>query len=326
MENFIKDIKEKILKGGSISFDEALKIINIDEEDLECLETLFEGANEIREKFVGKKVDLCTIINGKSGRCSENCKYCAQSVHYNTGIKEYELIEYNQILDKALEVQGEGAHRFSIVTSGRGISSEEELEKLVEIYKELNKDTNLKLCASHGIISYEQAKKLKEAGVSMYHHNIETCKKNYSNICTTHTYEDRINTIKNVQKAGMDICCGGIIGMGENPQDRISMAFEIKNLGIKSIPINVLTPIKGTPFEKTKKVAPLEILKTMAAFRYIIPDAYIRYAGGRIALKDKQGLGFKAGVNAALVGNYLTTIGSNIEEDKEKIRCAGLEI
>lgn len=326
MKEFIIKIKEKILNGGRITFEEALKVINIDENHIETLEVLFQGANEIRKNFSGNKVDLCTIMNGKSGKCSEDCKYCAQSAHYNTGIQEYKLLEYEEILDRALEVQNQGAHRFSIVTSGRGISSEDELDKLVEIYSRLRKDTTLNLCASHGIVSYEQLKKLKEAGVSMYHHNIETSSSNYSNICTTHTYEDRINTVKNVQKVGMGICCGGIIGMGESLEDRVKMAFEIKELGIKSIPINVLTPIKGTPCESIKILSPLEILKTMSMFRYIIPDAYIRYAGGRMALKDKQALGFRAGVNAALVGNYLTSIGSKIEDDKKMISCLGLEI
>ncbi|MCY6370796.1 biotin synthase BioB [Clostridium ganghwense] len=326
MKEFIINIKEKILNGGSIEFEEALKIINIDGNDSETLGVLFEGANQIRKRFLGNKVDLCTIINGKSGRCSEDCKYCAQSAHYNTGVKEYKLLKYEEILDRALEVQGQGAHRFSIVTSGKGISSEEELDKLVEIYSRLRKDTTLNLCASHGIVSYEQLKRLREAGVSMYHHNIETSSSNYSNICTTHTYEDRIKTVKNVQKSGMDICCGGIIGMGESAEDRVKMAFEIKELGIKSVPINVLTPIKGTPCENIEILLPLQILKTMSVFRYIIPDAYIRYAGGRMALKDKQALGFRAGVNAALVGNYLTSIGSKIEDDKEMISCLGLEI
>ncbi len=326
MKDFIKGLKNKVLDGNNITYEEALKIINIDEQDTESLEILFEGANEIRENYVGNKADLCTIMNAKSGRCSENCKYCAQSAHYKTSVEEYDILDYEKILERALEVQSQGAHRFSLVTSGRGIKSEEELEQLVSIYKRLKEDTNLNLCASHGIISYEQAKKLKEAGVIMYHHNIETCESNYSNICTTHTYEDRVNTIKNLMKADLEVCCGGIFGLGESKEDRVRMAFEIKELGITSIPLNVLMPVKGTPLENNKILSPFEILKTMALYRYIIPNSYIRYAGGRMALEDKQSIGFKAGINAALVGNYLTTIGSNVEEDKEMITCAGLKI
>lgn len=326
MKKIIQELIQKVLDGKEITFEEASKIINIDEKDIETLEVLFSGANKIREQYVGNKVDLCTIMNAKSGRCSEDCKYCAQSVHYNTGVTEYGLINYDEILERALEVQESGAHRFSLVTSGRGISSDAELDKLVEIYKRLKADTELNLCASHGIATVEQLLKLKEAGVSMYHHNVETSSDNYGNICTTHDYEQRIETVKNGMEAGLEICCGGIFGMGESKEDRVKMAFEIKSLGITSIPLNVLMPIKGTPYEDLEVLSPLEIIKSMALFRYIIPNSYIRYAGGRMALKDKQSLGFKAGVNAALVGNFLTTIGSNVENDKQMMICAGLEI
>ncbi|SHK24809.1 biotin synthase [Caminicella sporogenes DSM 14501] len=325
MKELILKITDKVLKGEDITYEEALDLINIDDNNMEILEYLFQGANKIREKFMGKKVDLCTIINAKSGMCSEDCKFCAQSSHYNTDVKKYNLLDYDEILKRAKEMEKAGAHRFSLVTSGKGIKGKE-FDKLLDIYKRLNRDTNLKLCASHGVISYEQVLKLKESGVSMYHHNIETCKDYYQEICTTHSYEERIQTIKNVINAGMDICCGGIIGLGESLEDRVKMAFEIKELGVKSIPINVLNPIKGTPLEDKEILHPFEILKTMAVYRYIIPDSYIRYAGGRMAIKDKQNIGFKAGVNAALVGNYLTTIGSDINKDKKMILCEGLEI
>lgn len=325
MKELILKVTDKVLNGEDITYEEALKLIGINDNNIEILEFLFQGANEIREKFMGKKVDLCTIMNVKSGMCSEDCKFCAQSFYYNTDIDEYDLLDYDEILRRAKEMEKAGAHRFSLVTSGKGIKGGE-FDKIVDIYKRLSKDTGLKLCASHGVISYEQALKLKEAGVSMYHHNIETSREYYGKICTTHTYDERIETIKNVVNAGMDICCGGIIGMGESLEDRIKMAFEIKGLGVKSIPINVLNPIKGTPLEDREILSPFEILKTMAVYRYIIPDSYIRYAGGRMAIKDKQNIGFRAGVNAALVGNYLTTIGSDISKDKEMILCEGLEI
>lgn len=326
MKEYIENLAQDILNGKEILLDEAIKIIQIDENEFETLKVLFQAANLVREKYAGNQADLCTILNAKSGRCTEDCKYCAQSVHYETGISEYELLSYDEILKRALEVEGYGAHRFSLVTSGKGIACDKELEKLLSIYSRLKQDTNLKLCASHGIISYDQLVKLKEAGVDRYHHNVETSKSYYSHICTTHEYEDRISTIKNSIKAGLGVCCGGIIGVGEAPLDRVQMAYEIKALGITSIPINVLMPIRGTPYEHNKMVSPLEILKTMAVFRLIIPHAYIRYAGGRMALEDMQGLGFMAGVNAALVGNYLTTIGSNVDEDKQMMVSAGLKI
>ncbi|WFD11070.1 biotin synthase BioB [Tepidibacter hydrothermalis] len=326
MKKFIEEVTQKVLDGKQITYDEALKIIDIDENDIEILDLFFLGANKIREKYVGNKVELCTIMNAKSGRCSEDCKYCAQSVYYNTGVTEYDLLNYDEILERALEVQALGVHKFSLVTSGRGISCETEMDRLVEIYSRLKADTDLKLCASHGILTFEQLLKLKEAGVSTYHHNVETSSYNYKNICTTHDYEDRIETIKNAVKADLEVCCGGNFSMGESKEDRVKMAFEIKSLKINSIPLNILMPIKGTPYQDLKVISPLEILKSMALFRYINPNSYIRYAGGRVGLKDKQSLGFKAGVNAALVGNFLTTIGSNVEDDKEMIVNAGLEI
>lgn len=325
MMQFIHGMKEKVLNGGKIAFEEAMKLISIEEGDMASLEALYAGANEIRKKFAGNRVDLCTIMNAKSGKCSEDCKYCAQSGHYHTGIQEYDLVDYNQVIVRAKEMEREGAHRFSLVTSGRGVDGEE-FEKLLEIYRRLRKETRLKICASHGIISYEQALRLKEAGVSMYHHNVETSRDYYGEICTTHAYQDRIATIRNVQKAGMELCCGGIIGMGESVEDRVKMAFEISQLGVKSIPINILNPIPGTPLGDLNPMSPVEALKTMALYRFVIPDCYIRYAGGRMILGELQNIGFRAGVNAALVGNYLTTIGSKIEDDINMVRCEGFEL
>ena len=326
MKKFIKELSDKILDGYVINEEEAFKIINIEENDEDTIEVLLQYSNDIRKKFAGNKADLCSIMNGKSGRCSEDCKYCAQSAHYNTNVCEYALINYEDVLERAKEVQAQGIHRFSLVTSGRGIESDEELESLIKIYSGLKRDTNLKLCASHGIINYDQAMRLKESGISMYHHNVETSERYYGDICTTHTYEDRVNTINDIKEAGLDLCCGGILGLGEKREDRVKMAFEIRGLGVKSVPLNVLNPIKGTPLGENPLLVPNEILKTMALFRFVIPDSYIRYAGGRIALGDKQHKGFSGGVNAALTGNYLTTVGSNVDNDKDMITCSGLEI
>ncbi len=325
MKIYLKKIKDRIVQGGEITRQEALELMNVDATKKEEIECIFETANAIREKFMGKKVDLCTIMNAKSGQCTEDCKYCAQSVHYETGIQKYPLLEYNQILQRALEMEKQGAHRFSLVTSGRSIG-EKDFERLLEIYTKLHRDTDLILCASHGIIGYEQAISLKQAGVSLYHHNVETSRNFYRKICTTHTYQDRIDTIKAVQKAGMTVCCGGIIGMGESIEDRVEMAFEIKDLGVRSIPLNILNPVPGTPLEHIQRLSPIEVLKIMAIYRLIVPEGYIRYAGGRMLLQSMQNIGFRAGVNAALVGNYLTTIGSNIIEDIRMIEQEGLEV
>ncbi|BEP28176.1 biotin synthase BioB [Helicovermis profundi] len=326
MKNYIENLKENILNGQNITFDQAIRLINIDISDDESLNTLFSCANQIRENFVGNKVDLCTIENVKSGKCSEDCKYCAQSVYYSTGVNEYDLMEYDEILKNVLKIQNKGVNRYSLVTSGRGIIDNIEFDKLLNIYSNLKKDTNINICASHGLATKKQILNLKKAGVSRYHHNIETCKSNYANICSTHTYEDRIITIKNALSVNMDVCCGGILGMGETRQNRVEMAFEIKNLGIKSIPLNVLMPIEGTPFENIRILPPLEILKTMSVYRFINTDAFIRYAGGRIALRDKQTLGLKSGVNGILTGNFLTTSGSNIKEDINMVLREGFVI
>ncbi|TCT14215.1 biotin synthase [Natranaerovirga pectinivora] len=313
-------ITNKVLNGQLIDYEEAVELSSIKD-----LDELLEAANTIREKFKGNKMDLCSIMNAKSGKCSENCKFCAQSAHYKTGAPEYSLISKEEALKMAKENEENGVHRFSLVTSGKGIS-DGELDKVTEIYDELKNKTKLQLCASFGIISYEQGLKLKKAGVTMYHHNLETSKAFFPKICDTHTYEDRIETIKNVMKAGLDVCCGGLFGLGETMEDRIKMAFDIRALGIKSVPINILQPIKGTPLENNMILQPDEILRIIAVFRFIIPDGYIRFGGGRKSLGEHQEKGLKSGINAALVGNYLTTIGNKITEDIEMIKRQGLEI
>lgn len=325
MINKINEFTERILAGGEITKAEAFELITIEDTNEEVLAALYEGANKIRTKFVGSKADLCTIMNAKSGKCSEDCKFCAQSVHYNTGVQEYELLNYESILARAKEMEECGAHRFSLVTSGKGVE-DIDFDEIVEIYRRLSKDTNLKLCASHGVIDYDKAVKLKEAGVIMYHHNVETSPEFYEEICTTHSYQERVDTIKNIVDSGLEICCGGILGLGEQKKDRIDMAFEIKDMGVKSIPMNVLNPVEGTPMGGNDVLTPDEILKTLAVYRFVIPDCFIRYAGGRNALRERQNIGFRAGVNAALVGNYLTTVGNNIKEDIEMITCEGFNI
>lgn len=325
MREFIDNIKERILANGAISYEEAVKLMKINIKDEESLSILYEAANQVRKVFKGNKADLCSIMNVQSGSCTEDCKYCAQSIHYSTGVEEYALLRYESILERALEMEKEGVQRFSLVTSGRGIEGEA-FENLLDIYSRLKKDTKVKLCASHGIISYEQAVQLKNAGVSTYHHNLESSARFFQEICSTHTYEDRIQTIRNVQLAGLELCSGGIMGMGETMEDRLDMVFQLKELGIKSLPVNILNPIKGTPLENQGALSPTEILKIMAVYRLILPEGFIRYAGGRMALGEAQSQGLRAGVNAALVGNYLTTVGNNIAQDKEMLEREGFQI
>lgn len=316
----IDRIENKVYDGEHVSFEEAIQLYNVENE-----EELFKAADRIRRKFCGNHADLCSIMNAKSGRCSENCKYCAQSAHYSTGVKEYELVSKEEALKISKENAQLGIHRFSLVTSGRGLAGKD-LDAVVDTYKYINDNVKIELCASHGIVDYEQLIRLKKAGVKRYHHNLETSRDFYSSICTTHTYQDRIDTINNVKKAGMEVCSGGIIGMGETKEDRISMAMDLRELGVKCVPVNILNPIPGTPLEEVESLTELEILRTVAVFRFILPDAHIRFAGGRIKLKDCGRKGFTSGANAALVGNLLTTIGQKVEDDKRMIEELGYSI
>lgn len=318
--NTLRAIEDKVISGQKISFQEALDLA-----DTVATEELLASAGRIRDHFYGKKVDLCSIMNAKSGKCSENCRYCAQSAHYNTGIPEYPLVGVEEALKLAKENESYGVNRFALVTSGKAIC-ESDLEKLIKIIKVLKQETKLKLCASLGCISYTQAAKLKEAGLTLYHHNVEASSDSYNMICDTHSYQDRIDTVKNAKAVGLEVCCGGIIGMGESMEKRIKMAFEIRELGIKFIPINILNLVKGTPMENIKPLEPAEVLRTFAIFRFINPDASIRYAGGRISLGDYQKLGFKSGIDSVMVGNYLTTVGNKISDDLKMIKELGLEI
>lgn len=323
MKQFIKNMEKKILEEQNISFQEAMMLSHIEEED--NIVQLCNSADRLREFFCGKEIELCSIMNAKSGLCPEDCKFCAQSGHYKTNVEVYGLVSKEEALNLAKENESEGVNRFSLVTSGRGIIGKE-FERILEIYDELNKKTKVDLCASLGILEYEQFLSLKDRGIKMYHHNLETSREHYKNICTTHTYDERIDTINAAKRAGMTICSGGIIGFGETLEDRVKLAFQVKELGVKSIPINILNPVKGTPFEDAERLSQEEILKTIAIFRFINPKALIRLAGGRNFI-DKFGQNcFKSGANATITGNYLTTSGNRVCDDKKMINELKLKI
>ena len=260
------------------------------------------------EKLNGNNVDLCSIINGKSGRCSENCSYCAQSTHYQTGVLEYPLVPYAEVHEKANCDEEDGIDRFSIVTSGRALSKGD-IEIVTDYYKNLTKDCpSISLCASHGILNKADLLNLKKSGVRRYHHNVETSKDYYSKICTTHTYEDRIHTIQLCAEVGLEVCSGGIIGLGESVEDRINMALELRELKILSIPINALMPIKGTPLENNQLLTEEEILRTIAVFRFINPRANIRLAAGRNLLTNFGEKAFMAGANGTISGSLINNL------------------
>lgn len=286
------------------------------------LEQLCSGADMIRKHFKGDHVDLCSIINGRSGKCSENCKFCAQSAHHCTGIEVYPFLDEEKILAECLHNEKRGVHRFSIVTAGRTLS-DEDFEKAVSAYKLLDSRSKMELCASHGLLTQEQFNRLHSAGVRRYHANIETSRRNFPNICTTHTYEDKLECIRRAQKAGFEVCSGGIIGMGENWEDRIDMAVSLSELGVKSIPINALMPIKGTPLENTERITAEDILRTVAIFRYIVPEADIRLAAGRNLMENCGAKAFLSGADATITGDMLTTSGNDIQGDVEMLHSMG---
>ncbi len=323
MKSFIKDLEIRILSGEYINFQEAMTLTEL--RNNEEIEQLCLSANNIRKNFCGNKVDLCSIMNAKSGRCSEDCKFCAQSVHYNTNAEVYDLVSKEAALKIAKENESEGVNRFSLVTSGRGITSSD-FEKVLDIYEKLNRELKIELCASLGILEYDKLLKLKDRGITMYHHNLETSREFYKEICTTHSYEERIDTIKAAQKAGIPVCSGGIIGLGESWVDRINLAFQLKELKIMSIPVNVLNLVKGTPLEDSKNLSQEDILKTIAIFRFINPKALIRLAGGRNLIRDLGKECFNSGANATITGNYLTTSGNKICDDKKMISELKLEV
>ena len=311
-------IAQRIIDGERLKPDDDLKFL------LETpLEQLQAGTRLIQRHYRGNHIDLCTIINGKSGRCGEDCKYCAQSARHKTGVDEYDFLPTEKILEVALADERAGVNRFSIVTSGRALSGKS-FERAIETYKTLRAKLKIELCASHGILTAEQLKRLRSAGVKRYHHNLETSRRFFPQICTTHTYDERIQTIKLARAAGLEVCSGGIIGMGETWQDRIDLAFELAALEIKSIPINILTPIKGTPLENLPKLKPEEILRTIAIFRYINPTANVRFAAGRKFLPDNGASAFLHGASAAITGNMLTTSNTNIKSDLELLSELGL--
>ncbi len=315
-----KTIKTKVENGEPINISEALELMNM--EGQECME-LFSLANRVRS-LLGNRVDLCSIINAKCGMCPEDCKFCAQSVHNDAEVTSYPLMDGEEILNLALMMQEEGAARFCIVTSGKEVDNED-FEKILNSIRRLRLETALSICVSIGALTAKSAAALKKAGVTRIHHNLETSAGFFKNICTTHSYAEKINVIHIAREAGLEVCCGGIIGMGESVHDRVELAFTLRELDVDSIPLNILNPVKGTSIQTGKPISPMEIVKTIAVFRLILPEKNIRIAGGReINLRDAQCLSLMAGANGLLLGNYLTTPGRSPKEDIQMIKDLGL--
>ena len=321
----ISDIEQRILSGGEITFDEALALI--EEQDQRQVQYIYSAANSIRNHFRGNRVDLCAITNAKSGACLENCAFCSQSSHHKTNISIYPFMPVEEIINRAAKAVESKAHRFCIVTSGCKVSDSEMqlICQAIRLIKE--KFSHLKMDASLGALTESQARSLKEAGLDRFNHNIETTESFFSKICTTHTFGDRIKTIKILKNAGIEVCCGGIFGLGEDNRQRIEFAFTIKELDVDCVPLNFLNPIKGTPLETSNVLDSVELLKLISIFRFILPKKQIRICGGRERnLGDSQHLIFYAGADAIIIGDYLTTKGNPAGQDLEMISDLGLEI
>lgn len=318
--NFVEQLKNKVLGGGEVTREEALGLMDAP------LEELCQAADQLREHFCGDRFDLCTIVNGKCGKCSEDCKYCAQSAHYHTSLEEsYPLLSTEELMKGAAENKRQGVLRYSIVTSGRKLS-DREVDQVCESIWAIREQVGIEVCVSFGLLGEEAFRKLKEAGASRVHCNLESSRRYFPQVCTTHTYDEKIETMKAAQRAGLSVCSGGIIGLGETMEDRIDMVLTARELGVKSVPVNLLNPIPGTPYEHNPILTEDELRPVVAIFRFLIPDGNIRLAGGRGLLEDKGARCFCSGANAAISGDMLTTAGITVGRDVEMLHKLGYQV
>lgn len=319
MMTCVDTLGKQVLQGKQIDREEALRLYE------QPLEELCGMADEIREHFCADGFDLCTIINGKSGRCSENCRFCAQSAHNHTDAEGYPLLSTEEIVAQAKVHDRQGVLRYSVVTSGKKLS-DREVDRMCDTVRQIRRETGISVCISFGLLSEAQYGRLKAAGVTRVHNNLETSSNYFSHICTTHTFEDKIRAIRAAQAAGLSVCSGGIMGLGETEEDRIDMAFTLRELGIRSVPVNMLNPIPGTPLAHNRKLTEEDMRRIVAVYRFILPDASIRLAGGRGLLTDKGKSCFLSGANAAISGDMLTTAGITVETDKRMLAELGFQV
>jgi len=321
----IAELSRRVLGGGEITRVEALWLFNL--EKTSDIFDLLSWANRIREHFKGNKVHLCSIVNIKSGGCSENCRFCAQSAAYQTESPRYGLIEAEPIQTAAEEAHANGVTALGLVAAWRGLEEGPVLDEICHHFEQLKSSGKARPDASLGMIKNQSvADRLKAAGCECYNHNLESSRSFFPQVCTTHTYDERVQTIRHLKQAGIKICSGGILGMGETREDRCELAFSLKELGAHVVPINILNPIPGTPFGHNPPLPAMEILKSIACFRFILPRQEIKIAGGRtVNLRDVQSLVFMAGASALMVGNYLTTLNQPVEKDLQMLKDLGLD-
>lgn len=315
----LKELTDQVINGKKISKEEALFLYR------QPLLELCGSADKIRKYFCSDQFDICTIINARSGSCSENCKFCAQSAHNHTCAATYPLLSKEEILAQAKINHEQGVLRYSIVTSGKRLS-DAEVDLMCEVVREIKEKIGISVCVSFGLLNEQQFRKLKEAGVTRVHNNLETSRRNFPNICTTHKFDDKIQAIRAAQAAGLAVCSGGIMGLGETAEDRIDMALTLRELGVLSIPVNMLNPIPGTPFENNERLTPEDMQRIVAVYRFILPQASIRLAGGRGLMPDKGKSCFTSGANAAISGDMLTTAGITTKTDMALLKELGYEV
>lgn len=316
----VQEYKNRILAGGQIGREEAVALLAAP------LEELAAAANELREAMCGNQFDLCTIVNGKCGKCSEDCKYCAQSAHFHTSCTEsYPLLSTEQLLEGARHNKEQGVLRYSIVTSGKRLS-DAEVDAVCESIRAIREQVGIEVCVSFGLLDEKNFRKIREAGASRVHCNLESSRRYFGEVCTTHTYDEKLETLKAAVRAGLSICSGGILGLGETAEDRIDMVLTARELGVKSVPVNLLNPIPGTPYENKPVLTNEELCRMVAIFRFLIPDGNIRLAGGRGLVGDKGRRCFLSGANAAISGDMLTTAGITVATDLALLEELGFAV
>lgn len=324
IRNYILMMADKVLAGGAIGADEALTLSGVTGTDRYLL---FAEAARIRDHYVGTAVHLCSIINAKSGRCAENCAFCAQSAHHDTGVEVYPLVDEDEIVRCAVLAEQNGAGCYGIVTSGTSINSADELERVCRAVTRIKSETGISPSCSLGIMGQDTALRLKDAGMETYHHNLETARSFFPNICTTHDYEDDVATIRAAKAVGLKVCCGGIFGLGESFAQRIEMALTLRELNVDSVPLNFLNPVAGTRLESADNLTPLECLTIIAVYRFLLPDTRLSVCGGREKnLRELQSWMFLAGADGTMTGNYLTTPGRPPELDRQMLKDLVLSV
>ena len=316
--DLLERFEKEAIEGKPCSIDDALEIA-----EKYNLDQICDAADRVRQARQGNDIDTCSIINARSGKCSENCKWCAQSRFHSTGCEEYDIVDIEDLRQMVTVNTDKGVKRFSLVTSGRKIAPAD-IDRFCDLIREARKISPIKLCASMGLLGVNEMKKLKEAGVTRYHCNLETASSFFPTLCSTHSTADKLATIKAAQEAGLEVCSGGIIGMGESMRQRLELAQEARDAGVVSIPVNILNPIPGTPLENQELIAENDVILTIALYRLIAPDCNIRFAGGRKRMSSKSTERIlRGGLNGSIVGDMLTTLGNDIAQDRELFESNG---